>query len=190
MLSALQAQDVGDQAWEETGWLWLLSAFAWGSWGEVGKVGKKQVLPVGQGEFHTLPGAFQQGLWDPLLGKGPRQCWLAHLQPETDHCPTPCLGFPIGQGRGNSPCSGPKGFLVLPNVTMSSSWYTNCEGALEMGPLKHPAWKALVLAFSYWHVPSMPRQLRGGETAAHRSSGFWNQPPPALCHPRQVTQSL
>lgn len=40
MLFAPQGQDVGDQAWD-TGWLWLLSAFAVGFLGGGGESGEE-----------------------------------------------------------------------------------------------------------------------------------------------------
>lgn len=73
-------------------------------------MGKKQVLPVGQGEFHTLPGAFQQGLWDPRLGSaGLLTCNLRQTT-----VPLPASVSLSAKGGGNSPCSGPKGFLLFP----------------------------------------------------------------------------
>lgn len=123
----------------------------------MGTVGKKQVLPVGEGEFHTLqPGAFRQALWDPRLGTGPGQRWRAHLQPEPDRFPTPCLGFPARHGRGCSPCSGLKGVLVVPKVAV-----TSCEGALNPEQCAHSAWKALLRACMYSHVPDTPRRSGG-----------------------------
>lgn len=116
MLSAVP----GAGCWRSALWngpLWLLSASAvgvprvrWGKWER-----NKCYL------FDKLK--FTLSLPAGPLGSSPWQGILDSLGLLTGNqdFPNLCLSFPICHGRGNTPCSGLKGFLVVPKVVMSSS---------------------------------------------------------------------
>lgn len=118
---ALRGQNAGDQAWEQQGSCGCCQRLLWGFVGGGGESGTSVTCLTRQVYFTVQPGPSSGASGILTLAGGPGQSWLAHLLLRQATFPLSASVSLSAKGGAAPHALGLKGFLVVPNIIMSSS---------------------------------------------------------------------